>query len=53
MLLYGEEIQDKKEVEVNKAYIEPLYNYIGIKVVVLGKYFIPIPAGVKPRKRDA
>ena len=37
VLSYGEYIQDQKEVEVNKAYIEALDNYIGSKVVVPGK----------------
>ena len=53
MLLYGKDIQDQKEVEVKKAYIEALYNYIGSKVVVTGKYSIPVIAWVKHRKRYA
>ena len=44
-----EEIQYQKEVEVNKAYIEALYNYIGSKVVFLDKYSIPELYQVKLR----
>ena len=50
ILIYGEEIQDQKEVKVNKAYIEAIDNYIGAKIVVPGKYYIPILAGAKHRK---
>ena len=53
VLPYGEEIQDQKEVEFNKAYIEALHNYIGSKAVVPGKYSIPVLARVKFRKRYA
>ena len=49
VLPYGEEIQYKKEVEVNEAYIEALEKYIGAKVVVLGKYPLPVIARVKRR----
>ena len=52
VLPYGEEIQDQKEVEFNKAYIEALHNYIGSKVVLPGKYSIPVLARVKYRKQD-
>ena len=31
VLLYGKDIQDQKEVEVNKAYIESLDNYYWIQ----------------------
>ena len=51
MLPYGEYIQDQKEVEVDKAYIEELDKYIWSKVVVPGKYYIPVLAKVKLRKR--
>ena len=37
VLPYGEEIQDHKQVEVKKAYIEALDKYIRAKVVVPGK----------------
>ena len=53
MLPYGEDIQYQKEVEVNEAYIEALYNYIGSKLVVPGKDDILFLAQVKLRKRDA
>ena len=53
MLPYGEEIQYQKEVEVNKEYIEGLDKYIGAKFVTPGKYYIPVLAWVKRRKRDA
>ena len=53
MLPYGEDIQYQNEVKVNEAYIEELYNYIGSKLVVPGKYSIPVLAQVKRRKRDA
>ena len=52
-LPYGEEIQDQKEVEVNKDYIGALENYIGTKLVVPGKYYILVIAQVKRRKRYA
>ena len=53
LLPYGEDIQYQKEVKVNEAYIEELYNYIGSKLVVPGKYSIPVLAQVKRRKWDA
>ena len=53
MLPYGEYIQDQKEVEVNKAYIEELDEYIGSNVVVPGKDSIPVISRVKHRKRYA
>ena len=53
VLTYGEEIQDQKEVEVNKAYIEGLDNYIESKAVVPGKYSIPVLSQLKCRKRYA
>ena len=52
VLPYGEDIQYHKEVEVNEAYIEALDNYIGSKVVVTGKYYIPLLVQVKLRKLD-
>ena len=51
VLLYREDIQYQKEVEVNEAYIEALDNYIGSKLVVPGKYHISIIAQAKLRKR--
>ena len=51
MLHYVKEIQEQKEVQVNKAYIEELDNYIGAKVVVPGKYYISVLARGKLRKR--
>ena len=53
VLPYGEEIQDHKQVEVKKAYIEALDKYIRAKVVVPGKYSIPALSRVKRRKWDA
>ena len=53
VLPYGEDIQYHKEVEVNEAYIEALDNYIGSKVVVPCKYFIPFLDQVKRSNRDA
>ena len=53
MLPYGEDIQYQKEVEVNEAYIEALDKYIGSKVVVPGKYTIPVLAQIKLRKWHA
>ena len=53
VLPYGEEIQYQKEIEVNKAYIKVLDNYIGSKVVVPGKDSIPVLDQVKRRKQDA
>ena len=53
LLPYGEEIKDQKDVEVNEAYIEALYIYIGAKVVIPGIDYIPVIAQVKYRKRDA
>ena len=53
MLRYVKEIQEQKEVQVNKAYIEELDNHIGSKVVVPGKDSIPVIAWVKHRKRYA
>ena len=53
VLLYGEEIQDQREVEDNEAYIEALYNYIGVNIVVPGKYYIPVLDQEKLRKRYA
>ena len=44
VLPYGEDIQYQKEVEVYEYCIEALDNYIGFKVVVPGKYFIPVLA---------
>ena len=32
----------RKKFEVKKAHIEALDNYIGAKVVVQGKYYIPV-----------
>ena len=52
MITYEEDIQYQKEIEVNEACIEALDNYIGEKVVVPGKYSIPVLAQVKLRKRD-
>ena len=52
VLLYCEDIFDQKEIKVNKNCIEALDNYIGAKVVVTGKYYIPVIARVKLRKRD-
>ena len=52
MLPYGEEIQYHKDVEVNKAYIEALDNYIGAKVVVPGKYYIPFLSQARHRRQD-
>ena len=49
MLPYGEYIQDQKEVEVKKAYIEELDDYIVFNVVVPGKDSIPVIARVKYR----
>ena len=37
----------------HEAYIEALDNYIGAKLVVPGKYYIPVIAQEKRRKRDA
>ena len=51
-LTYGDDIQDQKEVEVNEAYIGALENYIGAKVVVIGKDSIPYLSRVKHRKRN-
>ena len=53
VLHYGEDIQDQKEVEVNKAYIEALDNYIRAKWVVPGKDSIKVLSWVKHRKWDA
>ena len=53
MLHYVKEIQEQKEVQVNKAYIEELDNYIGAKVVVPGKYSVPVLDRVKRRKQNA
>ena len=53
LLPYGEEIQDHKYVEVNEYFIEALDHYTGSKVVVPGKYYIPVLSWVKLRKRDS
>ena len=53
VLPYGEQIQEQKEVEVNQSHIESLYNYIGAKVVVPGKYSVPVLDRVKRRKQNA
>ena len=53
VLPQGEDIQYQKEVEVKEAYIEALDNYIGSKLVLPGKYYIPVIDKVKPRKWDA
>ena len=53
VLPYGEDIQDQKMVEVNKAYIEQLYYYIEDKLVIQGKYYIPVLDQVTHRKWDA
>ena len=53
ILPYGEDIQYKKDVEANEAYIEALDNYIGAKLVVPGKNYIPVLARLKCRKWDA
>ena len=53
ILPYGEDIQYKKDVEANEAYIEALDNYIGAKLVVPYKYSIPFLSQVKRRKRYA
>ena len=53
LLPYGEEIQDHKEVEVNEYFIEALDHYTGAKVVVPGKYSIPVLSRVKYRKRNS
>ena len=53
MLPYGEEMQNHKEVEVNKAYIEAFDNYIGAKLVVPSKDYTPVLARVKLRKWGA
>ena len=50
---YGEDIQDQNYFEVNKDYIEALDNYYGYKVVVPGKYSIPVLSRVKRSKKDA
>ena len=52
LLPYGGNIQDQKEVEVNKAYIKELDKYIGAKIVVPCKYSIPVLDQMKRRKRD-
>ena len=52
VLSYGEDIQDQKGVEVNQAYIEALDKYIGAKVFVPVKDFIPFLAQVQRRKQD-
>ena len=44
VLSYGDKILDQKEVEVNEDYIEALDNYVGVKVLVPGKYYIPVLA---------
>ena len=53
MLLYGEEIQDQKEVEVSKACIEALCNYIGAEVFFPGKDSMLVLSKLKPKKWDA
>ena len=53
LLPYKKDIQDQKYVEVNEVYIEALYTYMGAKVFVTGKYFIPVLYQIKLRKRDA
>ena len=50
LLFYWGYIQDHKDVEVNEAYIEAIYNYIGSKLVAPGKYSIPFLARVNRRK---
>ena len=52
LLPYGEYIQYQKEVEVNEDYIEALDKYIGSKVVVLGKYYIPVIYRLRSKKHD-
>ena len=53
LLSYGEQIQYQKEVEVNEACIEALEKYILSKVVVPGKYYIPVLYRVKLSKHNA
>ena len=53
LLPYEEEIQDQKEVKVNEYFIEALDHYTGSKVVVPGKYYIPVLSWVKLRKRNS